>query len=242
MISYRQALDETDIGKSARVGYQSSRFIDLAFGGNPVLPTFEPKETEDTERNRYLWWKVADEKASTPPLDDVKAEVIQAWKMIEARKLAKAKADELAEQVRNAGAPMRDVLAGRDVATAGPFSWLDRDLGMIPQISKVSGVDDPSFEFMREVFSLEPGEVGVAPNMPQNIYYVVQVEKYEPSRDELENGFMTAMANPFLAHTYATVAAFDHLSDQTKWAQELQGLFDFQVAPGGELLRRSEEE
>ncbi|MCC7085911.1 MAG: hypothetical protein IT427_12990 [Pirellulales bacterium] len=242
LISFWQALNGTDLGKSHTFGaYNAPSFGEVAFGTHPV-PTFEPKETMDIDRNLYLWWKVADEQARVPPLADIRAEVVKAWKMIEARKPAKKKAEEIAEQVRKANQPLRDVLAGREVATAGPFSWLDRNLGQIPVISKVNGVEDPGSEFMRMVFSLDPQGAGVAPNETQSTYYVVQVEKLEPSMDELETGFMTAMSSPMILQTYAFVGARDHRADALGWYEDLQKHFEYQSIQGEEPQEANSEE
>jgi hypothetical protein len=207
----------------------------VAFASKPALPTFDPKESEDNDRNRYLWWKIADEQPHTPPLADIKPEVVKAWKMIEARKPAKAKAEKLAEEVRKSKLPIREAMEGTknaDVITAGPFSWLDRGMfRQAPQIAKVAGVEMPGPDFMKTVFSLDPKETAVTSNLPENIYYVVQVESFEPPLDILENGFMTAMANPSSAQEYAVVGAQEHYYDDRAWFKELQDQFNFQFAP-----------
>jgi hypothetical protein len=233
MISAQQAYDETDIGRSqgqiSLTTFRAPSFIEMAYATRAPIQTFEPKESEDIDRNRYLWWKTAERAENTPALADIKTEVVQAWKMIEARKPAKAKAEEYAKQVQEANLPMRDVLTavpGAEVATAGPFSWLDRSLGQTPEMSKVSGVKDPGNEFMRTVFSLDPNQTGVAPNFPENTFYVVQLESTAPPLDELENGFMSAMASPMSAQTYAVVGALDHRYDAAAWLKELEDQFE----------------
>jgi hypothetical protein len=246
MISAWQALDDTDLGKSSTfVGYNQIPFIQLAYGYPPRIPpiqTFDPKETFDNDRNAYLWWKVEEEKSKVPHLAEIKPEVVKAWKLIEARKPAQKKAEELAAEVRKAGRPMSDVLTGSAVATAGPFSWLDRDLNQRADISKVSGVTDPGREFMEKVFSLEAGGVGVATNKLENTFYVVQVEKYEPDTADLENGFMSAMASPITSQTYAEVGARERASDGNWWSADLQKQLEFKAAPASESGSGSSDE
>ncbi len=127
------------------------------------------------EKNRYLWWKLADEPVRIPPLDEIKEKVVHAWKMIEARKLAQTKADEYASEVRQAQKPLKEVLKDQsaDIFTAGPFSWLSRrtsDPNAIPVLTEVSGVKDAGNDFMKAVFALQPGQAGVAANQPLTVY------------------------------------------------------------------------
>ena len=72
-------------------------------GGVPVsqyafqsLSTFRPAISDDAD-GLYLFWKTEDEKDHVPKFEDegVRDEVLRAWKMIEARKLA-AEASQIA--------------------------------------------------------------------------------------------------------------------------------------------------
>jgi hypothetical protein len=58
-----------------------------------------------------------------------------------------------------------------------------------PRLSEVEGVEHPGPSFMREVFSLSAGDVGVASNEPQDTVYVVRVAEFEKSLDDLRNDF-----------------------------------------------------
>ena len=52
------------------------------------------------------------------------------------------------------------------------------------------GVIDPGEEFMRSVFELSDGEVGVAQNHPQTVAYVVRIADSQPSTSVLRDGFL----------------------------------------------------
>ena len=43
---------------------------------------------------------------------------------------------------------------------------------------------------MRAVFSLPAGGIGIAPNNPQTVFYVVEVREYEPGLATLQRMFL----------------------------------------------------
>jgi hypothetical protein len=241
----RQVYDNLDIGKSRRpvvpgMRTMPSPFVQVAFqtdaNGQPSAKLFSFEESEDNENNKYLWWKIADQPASTPPLETIKPEVIQAWKQIKARKLASDKADEYAAQVRKSKQTLKEAfgsMPGEEIVTPGPFSWLTRPPEQPfaqPRMSEVTGVDQVGYEFMQNVFKLKPGETGVAPNDPLTVYYVVQMESEEPSVQTLRENFMTAMSDPMSAMTYAAIGAIEHGGDSQTWFKELEQQYGVKMA------------
>lgn len=197
-----------------------------AFG--TALLLYRPESSSDLRRNGYLFWKVEETKEYTPKFDDegVRQRVLQAWKMIEARKLAKQEAERLAAEARKAKEPLADVFRSQPeihVTLTAPFSWLTYgNLPMLgsqarPELSKVSGVDLPGPDFMRTVFDLPPGGVGVAMNHPQTVAYVVRVVEVAPSDDVLWQQFE---ADPY--EKYAAVAFDDQRTIYRAWLDELK--------------------
>ncbi len=69
---------------------------------------------------------------------------------------------------------------------------------MEPRQSEVEGVDQPGEQFMRTVFSLPQGGVGVASNEPQSIVYVVQLSEYARPLDELRMDFASEQPMRYL--------------------------------------------
>jgi len=67
------------------------------------------------------------------------------------------------------------------------FTWLTRgSLPMgsgAPMLNAVEGVEFPSHDFMRAVFALKPGEVGVAANGPQTTVYVARIAAESPDEE-----------------------------------------------------------
>lgn len=148
----------------------------------------QPMRAEGSDLS-YVFWKTEDKLAYEPKFADVREQVLTAWKMIEARKLAQAAAEEKADAARKDGRPLSEAFAQADPGPgqAGPFGWLARQplaelSPSFPQwmISPVPGVEQPGSEFMRAVFGLAPGELGVAWNAPETTVYVVRLVEMTP--------------------------------------------------------------
>ena len=211
LISDRTAYNSTDLGKSRRMitpgNFDTPSFIQTAY--NPTLKFYKADRTDDNDNNQYLWWKTADEPAHVPTLEDIKPEVVQAWKMIQARKPAMAKAEENAAQARKLKQTLKDTFGDNaGISNVGPFSWYSRSLSQPfgpPWRTEVAGVDSGGDAFLRAVFALAQGQTGVAPNEPQTVFYVVQIESEKPTLDELHQQFMVAMSSPYTALAYAGI-------------------------------------
>jgi hypothetical protein len=149
-----------------------------------------------------LVWKTAFIAAYTPPLDKIRDQVVQAWKLIEARELVRKRAEQLAELARqDSSQPLRQTLGaqpGIEVIETQPFTWMTQgnvafDFGA-QQPTRLSSVDELSQigpEFMQKVFSMKVGEIGVAWNHPQSVMYAFQLKELEPSLDVLHARFMS---------------------------------------------------
>jgi hypothetical protein len=59
-----------------------------------------------------------------------------------------------------------------------------------PVLSQPEGVSMPGDDFMRAVFSLEPGRTAVAFNEPQTVCYVIRLVSQEPSVAALQETFL----------------------------------------------------
>jgi hypothetical protein len=195
------ALEASDynIGKS-RIG--RALFTDYAYR---TLMTYRPAQSSEPKtKNYYLFWIVDETKDRIPKLDEpgVRAEVIEAWKMVHARKNTLAAAETLADEARAAGQSLKTFFAQRrdvHVAETAPFSWMTVPTDEPPMLSKVKGVEMPGPEFMGQVFALKEGEIGVAMNEPQTVAYVIRVVKFDPRLGLLMNWFPTAQPKEYLS-------------------------------------------
>ena len=186
---------------------------------------YKASVTFDPQGNQYLWWKTEERKARVPAFEDVKAEVLEAYKMFHARDKAVTQARQYAKQVKAASKNMKDLFADDQdlpVTQTEPFTWLTG--GNVPsgmgqlRISEVKGVEMAGEEFMRTVYSLAPGETGVALNAPKTVAYVIQVIETTPSRLVLQKDFMTRVKS----YDRFRAAASGELTDERKrWLDSL---------------------
>jgi hypothetical protein len=214
-----------DLGKTFRtVGFRREPYIQFAFSES--LPRYKANVVEDNDGNLYLVWKTDERAAYVPKFADIHDKVLAAWKMIEARPLARKRAEELAAQARAAGKPLKEVFAGNDklkVIETPSFSWMT--MGNVPQdftrnqprISQIDGVEHVGTEFMQAVFNLAAGAIGVASNHPRDTEYVVRLAEYEKSVDELRDEF--AKEQPAL---YMAVAMTDQRQMFSTWLENLE--------------------
>jgi hypothetical protein len=183
---------------------QNRPFSQAAFDN---LTTYLSSVAIDLEGNQYLFWKTEGTEARVPEFSEVADEVERAWRMIQARELAIDEAKSIAERVRSSDKTLvasfiDDKEVSAKIIKAGPFSWLTGGSagfsgGAPPALSEIDGVQDIGNDFMRAVFDLEVGEIGVAVNNPQTVVYVVSVTSMAPSRNQLRETFVSdpAMAS-----------------------------------------------
>ncbi len=251
LVTMQQVYDNYDIGKSHRPveagNYSAPAFYQIAYqvgtNGQPAVKLYQSQGSVDVEDNQYLWWKIADETANVPPLDAIKPDVVTAWKIVQARKPALAKAKEDVAQVQKSHQTLKEAFGnvpGTDILSEGSFSWLTRTVDQGLRLSTIKGVEFAGNDFMKDVFALKQGETGVAANEPQTIYYVVQIETEDSSIDVLRENFMTAMGDPMNSFLYAAVAASDHRNYPVAWFKELADQYEFKMAPGHTVSQTQE--
>jgi hypothetical protein len=212
---------------------QGRSFVDNAFAEAPL---FEPHMVRDPQNNGYLYWKVEDKPEHVPQFDDVRQQVLESWKLNEARKLAEPRARELAQKARDAATPLDQSLAGDPaiiVQTTPAFSWLTRPPALgpnafvepPPEPSEVEFVDLPGEDFYETAFGLTAGEIAVAPNSPHTVWYVVRaIGREEASREQFprESFFGQVLFGIPLLSAYDYLAAQGRQEVMQKWLADLQ--------------------
>ncbi len=208
LIAPQEALDTLAIGKSYTitfVGRQVSQIYFTQEAFNRDLGNYKPEQTMAADpRASFLWWRVDYKDAYVPDFDKVKSQVLEVWKMVEARKLAKAQAKEYADEANKKKSRLDEAFTSQPnvhVSTVGPFTWmsapavaLDPTQPSPPHLTAVSGVEKAGEEFMRTVFRLEPGSAGAAMNQPETIAYVIQAISFAPSEQDFHRQFLSEMA------------------------------------------------
>jgi hypothetical protein len=158
---------------------------------------YEPITAEDVEGNVYLVWKIAQEEEEVPKFEDIRDTVLAKYQQVEARGLARKRAEELAAEARSSKEPLAKSTAdsGFKLVSPPPFSWMtlgttaENANGLVPMISEVADIESPGDAFMRATFGLDPGDIGVAFNQPEDICYAIQLLEYDPPAGELEESF-----------------------------------------------------
>ncbi len=224
--------EERGLGRSfVAAGNTRIAFVEYAFRERwdlYVAAQSSERGEDYRERSRYLFWKVEDSKQKVQAFEDpgVREQVLLEWKMSKARKLAKKAAETLADECRKSGQSFEITFVERPelgVVSTRPFSWMT--YGNVPlgtartpaRLSQIEGVDMAGPDFMRTVFQLKQGRVGVAMNHPEAIAYVVRVSEINPPRSTLWAQFQV---DNFA--TYADVASADRGQMFQAWRDELK--------------------
>lgn len=214
--------------------YNQYDFAMYAFEAGAALYQLQmvyPKEMSGDVR--YYFWRTQEKPGYVPKLEEVKREVVAAWKNREAFKLAREAAEKLADEVTKSKKSIKETLPGGEAARAfetDSFSWLSRNtpsgspgqLG-ISRIKKAGPADEDAVDtagedFMEAVFSLKKGECGVAANHPQTEAYVVRIFEEPISEDLLLKMFLDVSSKTEIY----ILALQDRQRQLNDWEQQLQ--------------------
>jgi hypothetical protein len=227
LVNATQAFADGGIGGSfefavsREFGVRQQRWIDTIFGSN--AQSLQPVTSRDVEGNRYLSWKTEDQPEFTPSFQSARDDVLRAWRIVEARPLARKAAEEIATEAK-AGKTLEQIAAARgglEVEKAGPFTWLTRGtapFGSAPELSQPEGIAMPGDELMRAVFDLEPGQTAVAFNEPKTVCYAIRLVSLEPDDAQLKDLFLASSQDP---RRLATVADDDTRSVYDGWMKSI---------------------
>jgi hypothetical protein len=170
--------------------FTTTPFAEIAY--SPKTELFVPLELTDAtfrgdDGHRFLAWKIEDEPARVPAFADVKADVIEAWKVEKARPFAEAAAKAMAERAKNSGggAKIRDV-AGKlavNSTEARPKMVMSTDFraSMMGQrkLAEITELPNAGDAIRDAIFGLTPTSAVVAPDDPKKIYYVLTLRARE---------------------------------------------------------------
>jgi peptidyl-prolyl cis-trans isomerase D len=178
-------IGQAQVGLNRQSG--GRRFAAEMFDTKPNL--YEANEFTNEIGYRFLVRKIEDDAPRVPPLDEVRAAVIDAWKTEQARPLAEKAAQALAEAVKKEGGTIKgDSVQGHPVITTDLLPQMQPS--MITSLFVPAGPPAPSLipqlpqagdELREALFNLKEGTVAVAPNRPRSIYYTLALAKREPA-------------------------------------------------------------
>ena len=225
-------IEEYEIGKAYEMDFRNFTswpppritFAQMAYAESVQL--YRTQRIKSAELDvEFLFWKVAEEEAYVPELKDIRDEVIETWKRQEAFVIAKAEAERLAKEAAS-DKPLGEALSAHDgleIIQPAPFSWMSTGTTPFggagsPTLGQVEGVEAAGNDFMKSVFSLKQGEVGVAVDQPQTHVYVVRIAAETPSEDMLKEQFLSSGVTPEMSQI-----AFVEIEDVWQdWYKDLE--------------------
>jgi hypothetical protein len=157
---------------------------------------YEPHEFQNLLNDEYFRvWKIEDVPEQQPSYEKIRGKVLHAFQMKKARDLARDRASKLAESLRELQGDMqklRETQSGFESITIPPTALWSTAPNLFPSVrsrprrvtTELTGLRFPSEELRTMLFELQEGEVTVAPNEPQDIYYVVLVAKRQMASRE----------------------------------------------------------
>ena len=161
---------------------------------NSTTGLSEGIEFTDPIGDHFLARKLKDEPAHIAPPSEVREQVVRAWKVAQARPVARKAAEDYAKQLRTAGGTIKDltvdgrpVIAIDDVTKlkpgipipsqfAGQFR-MERGPATPAEFTQIPKAGEPLIDAM---FALKPGEVAVEPDVPETTFYVLTLDRRSP--------------------------------------------------------------
>lgn len=202
----RMELRETPVGASFTVDAATNSAIPVWYTAflSEDLPLYQPLLTRDAEGNNYLTLVTERYPGVTPKLEDVREQVVAAWKREKAAELALKKAEEFAKAASEKGGSLTDFFAGMenspvaadDIKETDAFAYLT--IGRIApnsrqvplQMSQPEPLLAAGPELLQGVFELKPGQVGAELNHDRSIAYVLRIAERIGSEEELRREFL----------------------------------------------------
>ena len=93
-------VQQYDLGKSIGFDFGTPFYLVAYRDELPLFRTEVTLGSGEQSSLQFLYWKVQDEPPFVPELNDIRDEVVDAWRMREARALAQAEGTSLAGQAR----------------------------------------------------------------------------------------------------------------------------------------------
>jgi hypothetical protein len=192
---------------------------------------YEPEELVDLGRTRYLARKIKDVAPHVPPLDEVRSDVILAYKTTQARDMAEKAAAELSAKLEKQGGTIKEsIIDGYRVLSIPPISRKQPQMRIAnpfeeppaPEDTTIGDVPKAGDAFRDAYFALRPGSIATTANQPRTVFYVLALDKREPAT-------FAALYAPYSdSGSYERTArkhAVEELSeDWMKWLRQKAGL------------------
>jgi hypothetical protein len=201
-------------------------FPDIAFGESE--PLYTPQQADSSLPDIvYIYFRTQIEEPKDPTFAEARKALVKAWKLDQAYQLALKDAEALADKAKKAESLKSAVSDPTKLIEPPPFSWMTTGAMAFgfgePGLSSVPGIDLAGNDFMRAVFSLSPGQTGVAPNHPHTKAYVVRIKSQTPDDKVLRAQFLESGLNMQVLGV-AQQETFEIASDWMEQVEEQFGL------------------
>ncbi|GAC1464864.1 MAG: hypothetical protein NVSMB9_03920 [Isosphaeraceae bacterium] len=183
------AISRAEVGTTRLSG--GRKFVEELFESKSAL--FEPIELTDPNNRRYLIRKLQDLPPRVPSLKEIEPEVVHAWRIDQARPLARKAAETFAATLKASGGKIKgEIVDGHPVITTGNVARLQPGFplpGQFFQSGPPTPSEIPQFPAagpaLRDAyFNLTEGTVAVAPDQPEKVYYVLTLNERIPATFE----------------------------------------------------------
>ncbi len=222
------SVGETELGQTFTFGpgFQQISFAQIAMQ-NEELPLYQTARIS-SGLSEFLFWATQVKASATPSLDEIRDEVIRAWRMQKAFDLARAAAEKAAVTIGKGSLekPLHEAAGVKEAEVIRPsaFSWMSTGAvpfgGGSPSLSSVEGVENAGQDFMEAVFTTPPGGIAVAPNQSKDAVYVVRIEEESPGEDIRRDLFWQSGVQFNFNLQY--VAQFEQQRKIFAWLDELE--------------------
>ena len=193
----RQELFDIPVGKAAESQSRSQMVFQMAFS---TLEQYDPLLAVDLDGYQYLVIKTADIPAETPPFKEIRDDVLAAWKLSEAKKLALKKGKEIAERATEEKLQIAAAMGEQEFEILETDFFSQVTFGTTPnrrqgvRLSEALPLEYVGGEFMKQAFALGDEDVSALPNFDGSKVYVVRRSQKENTEQELRNAFLQSFS------------------------------------------------
>ncbi|UUO04828.1 hypothetical protein M4951_15695 [Blastopirellula sp. J2-11] len=206
------------------------RFVDFIFGNKS--PLYRPQEFPGASSSsmfsmpadqQFVFWKTAESKGFLPTFDQVRDQVVEAWKLQQAAKLAEAEAEKIAASAQG-DAPLNEVVPVKDAVLVADNITYYQEIRQPGQYNpaQIPGVEKTGLKTLDKIFSTPVGATVVVPNADETVWYVARVTGERKTEAELRDQLKSEMNGDFPF----SVAYLEGMRSQVRWNQVQEDLFE----------------
>jgi hypothetical protein len=185
--------------ETVRTGGQSVQSFLGSVVFSDLFDDHEPIRTMTFDDNQYVVLRTRTVPAEVPKFEDVREQVVEAWRKQKATEIAAKRAEELAEKAAQADVSLKDYFADNpaieviEPAAFAKFTQSEIDpqtLRVDYQLSAPEGIVAAGPEFIDKVFEAAPGDVVAIKNYDGSQVYVVRIKSHLQTPEQLRESFL----------------------------------------------------